>query len=274
MCGASIPKAQNGRRCTISSKNSARTFSLRAGMAARRRFARDQSRHQFALRHLRETRAGAGAAGADARQPSRPYRHAAKPVVRFALHQFRRDHGAVLQPGFPQADVADVQREQIRLGPGLYLAAKIADWTRIAIVDAVSVRHTRPIGGPNYGACGDVERPAAGMRDLFVKYGLIRAAALHTRRDRKSGRRLSCYDVTARDLIDRIVIGYIPEFSKHPDLLMKLVRPNLDQLWKGALPPRRQRPFCGHPSARPGKSRHVAWSSAPPMRPIASLTAK
>ena len=41
------------------------------------------------------------------------------------------------------------------------------------------------------------------------------------------------YDVTARDLIDNIIIGYLPETAKHPELLMRLVRPNLNQLWQG-----------------------------------------
>ncbi len=112
--------------------------------------------------------------------------------------------------------------------------SKIADWTRIAIVDAVSVRHTRPIGGPNYVASGDVD-PRQEMRDLLGKYGVIPQPPCIRGGIDKSGRRLSWYDVTARDLIDKIVIGYIPEFSKHPDLLMQLVRPNLNQLWKGAI---------------------------------------
>ena len=66
-------------------------------------------KHRLALAH-------------DARQPSRSSDHAAQPLVPPALHQFRRDHGAVLQPRFPQRNAADVQREPVRLGLGLFVA--------------------------------------------------------------------------------------------------------------------------------------------------------
>ncbi|MGH6727372.1 MAG: DUF707 domain-containing protein [Pseudolabrys sp.] len=112
--------------------------------------------------------------------------------------------------------------------------SKIADWTRIAIVDAVTVRHTRPVGGPNYAASGGTD-PRQEMRELLGKYGVIPQQPFIRGGIDKAGRRLSCYDATARDLIDSIVVGYIPEFAQHPEMLMQLVRPNLNQLWKGAV---------------------------------------
>jgi hypothetical protein len=113
---------------------------------------------------------------------------------------------------------------------------RIADWTRIAIVDAVAVCHTRPVGGPNYRhlASGGKD-PRQELRDLLTKHGVTPQPPFVRGGIDNSGRRLSMYDITARDLIENIVVGYLPEVAKHPQQLMNLVRPNLDQLWHGAL---------------------------------------
>ena len=50
-----------------------------------------------------------------------------------------------------------------------------------------------------------------------------------------TGRRLSIYDSTARDLFDSIIMGYLPEVGQHPHLLLQLVRPNLNHLCIGTL---------------------------------------
>jgi hypothetical protein len=114
-------------------------------------------------------------------------------------------------------------------GLDLYWPTKIADWTRIAIIDAVTVRHTRPVGGPNYLASGGKD-PRQELRELLGKYGVTPQQPFVRGAIDKAERRLSMDDLTARELIDNIVIGYLPEFSKHADLLMQLVRPNLDWL--------------------------------------------
>ena len=114
---------------------------------------------------------------------------------------------------------------------------KISDWTRIAIVDAVSVCHTRAVGGPNY-----VHVTSAGktvqqeMREVLIKYGITTVDPPFVRGGiDTSDRRLSIYDTTARELIDNIVIGYLPELGQHPQHLMALVRPNLNALCIGAI---------------------------------------
>ena len=115
---------------------------------------------------------------------------------------------------------------------------KIADWTRIAIIDAVTVCHTRPVGGPNYRhLTSSGKDPRQEADELCAKYGVIPQQHFVRGAIDKSDRRLSMYDVTARDLIDHIIIGYLPECAKVPDLLMKLVRPNLNQLWQGTIAP-------------------------------------
>jgi hypothetical protein len=100
---------------------------------------------------------------------------------------------------------------------------RISDWTRIAIIDAVTVRHTRPVGGPNYRhlASGG-KTPPQEMRELLAKYGVTPQQPFVRGAIDTSDRRLSMDDNTARDLIDNIIIGYLPEFAKHPHLLMKL----------------------------------------------------
>ena len=113
--------------------------------------------------------------------------------------------------------------------------SRIADWTRIAIIDAVSVCHTRPVGGPNYQhlRSGGID-PRLEMGELLVKYGVVPVPPFVRGAIDMAERRLCADDSTACDLIEGIVIGYLPELSKHPDLLMKLVRPNLARLAQSA----------------------------------------
>jgi hypothetical protein len=113
---------------------------------------------------------------------------------------------------------------------------KISDWKKVAIVDAVTVCHTRPIGGPNYKhlAAGG-KTPKEELAEVFVKYGLTSVQAPFVRGGiDKSGQRLSMHDATARELIDNIMIGYLPEVGKNPQALMTLVRPNLDSVLEKA----------------------------------------
>jgi hypothetical protein len=111
-------------------------------------------------------------------------------------------------------------------------ATRISDWTRIAIIDAVTVRHTRPPGrGPNYRhLVSSGKDPHQELSEFLAKFGVTRHEPFVRGAIDKSDRRLSMYDVTARDLIENIIIGYLPQAQQ----LMELVRPNLDQLWQGA----------------------------------------
>ena len=116
-------------------------------------------------------------------------------------------------------------------GLDFYWPTLILDWARIAIIDAVTVCHTRPVGGPNYRhLAGSGKDPRQELQELLAKHRVTPEMPCVRGAIDKAERRLSMDDASARDLIDAIVIGYLPEVSKHPDQLMKLVRPNLDRL--------------------------------------------
>jgi hypothetical protein len=72
------------------------------------------------------------------------------------------------------------------------------------------------------------------MSEVLAKYGITAIDHPFVRGGiNKSGQRLSIYDTTARDLIDNIVFGYLPEFGQYPQALMSLLRPNLNALCNG-----------------------------------------
>jgi hypothetical protein len=113
---------------------------------------------------------------------------------------------------------------------------KIADWTRIAIVDAVTVCHTRPLGGPNYRHLAETGKTSEQeAQELVNKYRLSAERPYIRGGIDTAGRRLSIYDSTARDLFDSIIMGYLPEVGQHPHLLLQLVRPNVNHLCIGTL---------------------------------------
>ena len=66
--------------------------------------------------------------------------------------------------------------------------SRIADWTRIAIIDAVSVCHTRQVGGPNYQHLAQRRnRSAAGDGGIAGQIWSGARAAIRARRHRQGG---------------------------------------------------------------------------------------
>lgn len=117
----------------------------------------------------------------------------------------------------------------------------IPDWARIGIIDDVTVCHTRPVGGPNYqhlAAAGQNCKQEA--QALLAKHNLKADMPFVRGGIDRMGRRLSVFDLTARELFDGIVMGYLPEVGQHPHMLLQLVRPNLNHFCLGtfiAAPP-------------------------------------
>jgi hypothetical protein len=133
---------------------------------------------------------------------------------------------------WPLADIASFNANLSGWGLDFVWPTQVADWTRLAIVDAVAVCHTRPIGGPNYrhlAAAG--KSPYQEMSELLANYGLTQTERPIVRGGiDKLNRCLSMYDSTARELIDTILIGYLADVGKYPEALTALVRPNIDRV--------------------------------------------
>ena len=102
---------------------------------------------------------------------------------------------------------------------------------RIAIVDAVAVRHTRPLGGPNYQALADRGLTAADeMRQLFHRYGIQSIAQFVTGGVDIQGRHLSAANETHSALVAALLAGYLPELANQIDAILLVVQPHLDLL--------------------------------------------
>ena len=108
----------------------------------------------------------------------------------------------------------------------------VSDWTKIAIVDAVAVCHTRPIGGPNYPfLAGTGKNATQEMWELLAKYGLSLEHPFVRGGIDELGRMLSMFDATAVTLTEKLISGYRSQISRDvSQLLMQLVRPNIERL--------------------------------------------
>jgi hypothetical protein len=106
-----------------------------------------------------------------------------------------------------------------------------SDFMKIAIIDAVIIRHTRPIGGPSYqvlaqhGVSATEERLA-----LLQKYKIRAMDKLVTGGIDLEGRRLLISDDGHPQLIADLIFGYLPEMAHKAHHLVNLIRPSLDLL--------------------------------------------
>lgn len=119
--------------------------------------------------------------------------------------------------------------------------------TKVAIIDAVTVTHTRPVGGPNYkflaahGVTPDQEGKA-----LVEKYGVRAGPKWVSGGITRTGERLSVFDGTHGRLVGMLVIGYGPYTASMPNAVVDLLAPSL-----AYLPPlRRTRDRAGRGSGR------------------------
>ncbi len=109
----------------------------------------------------------------------------------------------------------------------------VSDARRIAIVDAAVVRHTRPVGGPNYQALTERGLTARDeMMHLIARYGIRSAARFVTGGVTLAGRELSTSDQTHPELVAELIAGYLPELGGNAPELLRLIQPHL-----GLLPP-------------------------------------
>jgi hypothetical protein len=106
-----------------------------------------------------------------------------------------------------------------------------SDASKIAIIDSVIIRHTRPIGGPSYDL---LARQGASAQDeilaLLLKYQVRALDKLVTGAIDLEGRRLSIADASHPQLIADLLSGYLPEMAHKAEHLIQLIRPSLDLL--------------------------------------------
>ncbi len=103
-----------------------------------------------------------------------------------------------------------------------------SDWRRVAIVDGAVIRHTRPVGGPNYQALTETGHTARDeLMQVVAKYGIRFAARLVTGGITQDGRLLSASDQSHGDLVADLIAGYLPELGWNSPELLRLLRPHL-----------------------------------------------
>jgi len=106
----------------------------------------------------------------------------------------------------------------------------LPDWKSIAIVDSVAVRHTRPVGGPNYPFLAERGLNAYDeMRALCEKYKVAPVVPLTRGAVDVNGRTLSIFDKSSSELLRLLIQGYLPELS-NPQLLLTAIGPQMEYL--------------------------------------------
>ena len=99
---------------------------------------------------------------------------------------------------------------------------------KVAILDACTIRHTRPVGGPIYQAIAAHGKSAhEELTALLKKYGLANVAAAVSGGIDRQGHRLSLAEGHGEDLVAAILRGYLPELADDGAALVRLLRPIL-----------------------------------------------
>ncbi|MGA2571988.1 MAG: DUF707 domain-containing protein [Terracidiphilus sp.] len=108
---------------------------------------------------------------------------------------------------------------------------------KIAIIDACKVRHTRPLGGPNYKAvqAWGGKLPDEELNVVLTKYGIVGFEQRIEGGIDLKGCLLSSDGQNASQLVETLIAGYLPEMSRHRDDLIRLLRPILRKMSYPAL---------------------------------------
>ena len=118
-------------------------------------------------------------------------------------------------------------------GLDLLWSSWVSHWSRIAILDVATVRHTRPMGGPSYQIVRESGRNALDECEALKKeYGIVRDDIFITGGLTHSGQRLLCNTNTHGQLVVAILGGYFPELAQASQMVIQLLWPSI-----GAIPP-------------------------------------
>jgi len=105
---------------------------------------------------------------------------------------------------------------------------------KVAIIDAVQIIHTRPHGGPNYNLLKDKGvDPDKELHELLQREG-IKLEHIITGGVTMNGQLLGLHHGNYSELVHQIMVGYLPQYSNHPDLLYRMLAPVLESLKKGS----------------------------------------
>ncbi len=101
---------------------------------------------------------------------------------------------------------------------------------KVAIIDAVQIVHTRPHGGPNYEMLKQrgVD-PEQELADLLKREQIELRHIIKGGIDR-DGKLLAIWNGEHRELIHKLITGYLPQFGQLPDILFSLIEPVLSDL--------------------------------------------
>jgi hypothetical protein len=105
----------------------------------------------------------------------------------------------------------------------------VAEPDKIAILDACPVRHTRPVGGPNYKAVAAAggKTPMDELEALLHKYGINQRLPLTLGGIDRAGRVLLLSAGHAPELAELVLKGYLPALANHGEVLAQILRPLL-----------------------------------------------
>jgi len=104
-----------------------------------------------------------------------------------------------------------------------------SDPSKVAIIDALQIKHTRPHGGPNYNALKErgVD-PHQEFADLLAREKIELVHIITGGIDLQSKCWMLANPDERRELIHKVLVGYLPQFANYPDLLFKILQPLLD----------------------------------------------
>ena len=99
---------------------------------------------------------------------------------------------------------------------------------KIAILDACPVRHTRPVGGPNYKAvAAGGKSPMEELRALLQKHRIEQRLPVTLGGIDRAGRVLLPSAGHALELAELVLKGYLPALANHSEVLVQMLRPLL-----------------------------------------------
>lgn len=129
---------------------------------------------------------------------------------------------------------ADTFKENLSgFGLDLLWPTWLGGGNKAGILDACTVRHTRPLGGPNHAAvCATGMTPRMELAVMVKKYFLIDLGHKILGAVDRQGRRLCFAECDGIDLIQKLILGCLPAMAEEKFAIIGMMGPMLEQLAK------------------------------------------